>query len=200
MIRRPPRSTLFPYTTLFRSFDCPAAGRRGRRRLDCAGTERRAQPFPCRPDPRNGPRPANPTATAARGGAPRRQRRRQRDRQGRHAAKLGSIARGRRCHTDGAHNNPPAARSADAGEFAGNARQRRPGHRAQPADPGTAAGVGHRRQGYLSTATAPGALSRRRLLSRRLLNRPLNRPWPGHRSAAGPTHLHPDNPHGRRRE
>src|SRR2546430_3028629 len=26
MIRRPPRSTLFPYTTLFRSFACEAAG------------------------------------------------------------------------------------------------------------------------------------------------------------------------------
>src|SRR5688572_32168140 len=26
MIRRPPRSTLFPYTTLFRSFDTPRAG------------------------------------------------------------------------------------------------------------------------------------------------------------------------------
>src|SRR3712207_8298748 len=25
MIRRPPRSTLFPYTTLFRSIDCPDA-------------------------------------------------------------------------------------------------------------------------------------------------------------------------------
>src|SRR3712207_7990770 len=24
MIRRPPRSTLFPYTTLFRSYDCPS--------------------------------------------------------------------------------------------------------------------------------------------------------------------------------
>src|SRR5438309_8214961 len=31
MIRRPPRSTLFPYTTLFRS--SPARGRRGRARL-----------------------------------------------------------------------------------------------------------------------------------------------------------------------
>src|SRR2546429_6987374 len=30
MIRRPPRSTLFPYTTLFRSLE-PAAGNRGRR-------------------------------------------------------------------------------------------------------------------------------------------------------------------------
>src|SRR2546427_7770576 len=28
MIRRPPRSTLFPYTTLFRSLDAPHAGRR----------------------------------------------------------------------------------------------------------------------------------------------------------------------------
>src|SRR3989441_3857799 len=27
MIRRPPRSTLFPYTTLFRSYVLPAAGR-----------------------------------------------------------------------------------------------------------------------------------------------------------------------------
>src|SRR5260221_1833423 len=35
MIRRPPRSTLFPYTTLFRSSDC--SGWRGRRDL-CAGT------------------------------------------------------------------------------------------------------------------------------------------------------------------
>src|SRR5256885_12068586 len=36
MIRRPPRSTLFPYTTLFRSLGtgvrCGARGRRGRRR------------------------------------------------------------------------------------------------------------------------------------------------------------------------
>src|SRR5258708_14391553 len=34
MIRRPPRSTLFPYTTLFRSDPDPASrrGRRGRRR------------------------------------------------------------------------------------------------------------------------------------------------------------------------
>src|SRR2546425_6616016 len=28
MIRRPPRSTLFPYTTLFRSFSCPNGSRR----------------------------------------------------------------------------------------------------------------------------------------------------------------------------
>src|SRR5437763_7993898 len=30
MIRRPPRSTLFPYTTLFRSVRAPGQGRRGR--------------------------------------------------------------------------------------------------------------------------------------------------------------------------
>src|SRR5476649_2979607 len=30
MIRRPPRSTLFPYTTLFRSFPCGLHDRRGR--------------------------------------------------------------------------------------------------------------------------------------------------------------------------
>src|SRR2546430_4498894 len=29
MIRRPPRSTLFPYTTLFRSYSCYEAGRDG---------------------------------------------------------------------------------------------------------------------------------------------------------------------------
>src|SRR5215469_3731744 len=32
MIRRPPRSTLFPYTTLFRARDCTAYLRLGRRR------------------------------------------------------------------------------------------------------------------------------------------------------------------------
>src|SRR5688572_31643627 len=40
MIRRPPRSTLFPYTTLFRSAACPSAPRprrRQRRRRPCAG-------------------------------------------------------------------------------------------------------------------------------------------------------------------
>src|SRR5438132_8118692 len=31
MIRRPPRSTLFPYTTLFRSAGCPIAPKRSRR-------------------------------------------------------------------------------------------------------------------------------------------------------------------------
>src|SRR5262249_58764371 len=33
MIRRPPRSTLFPYTTLFRSLPAPDAGTRARTRL-----------------------------------------------------------------------------------------------------------------------------------------------------------------------
>src|SRR3712207_8682978 len=36
MIRRPPRSTLFPYTTLFRSTRPRAAGRRRSERLDRA--------------------------------------------------------------------------------------------------------------------------------------------------------------------
>src|SRR5260221_14171438 len=33
MIRRPPRSTLFPYTTLFRSQRVPGLGRAGRHRI-----------------------------------------------------------------------------------------------------------------------------------------------------------------------
>src|SRR5690348_17590130 len=40
MIRRPPRSTLFPYTTLFRSRPCSEVARRGRPSI--------------RPDPRMG--------------------------------------------------------------------------------------------------------------------------------------------------
>src|SRR5437016_6570195 len=37
MIRRPPRSTLFPYTTLFRSIHIPGIGRRTERELWKAG-------------------------------------------------------------------------------------------------------------------------------------------------------------------
>src|SRR2546422_3302513 len=46
MIRRPPRSTLFPYTTLFRSHRGHAARSRGRGALEVPGEpgERRAQP------------------------------------------------------------------------------------------------------------------------------------------------------------
>src|SRR3712207_7722421 len=36
MIRRPPRSTLFPYTTLFRSHRAAVAGQLGRQRRDLA--------------------------------------------------------------------------------------------------------------------------------------------------------------------
>src|SRR5437868_10787290 len=46
MIRRPPRSTLFPYTTLFRSLDCrrpPEPRARLRRRGAAAGAHRRAR-------------------------------------------------------------------------------------------------------------------------------------------------------------
>src|SRR3712207_8357881 len=41
MIRRPPRSTLFPYTTLFRSLRRGDAGSRGERALRGGGLERR---------------------------------------------------------------------------------------------------------------------------------------------------------------
>src|SRR3712207_8508125 len=50
MIRRPPRSTLFPYTTLFRSRRGSAAGGRAGRR------ERRMVARPGRPGSRGGPR------------------------------------------------------------------------------------------------------------------------------------------------
>src|SRR2546422_7115188 len=43
MIRRPPRSTLFPYTTLFRSLPHPAGPRRTRRMSDIG----RNDPCPC---------------------------------------------------------------------------------------------------------------------------------------------------------
>src|SRR2546428_4826710 len=45
MIRRPPRSTLFPYTTLFRSFapssSGPRSGSKGKRLTRCASPPRR---------------------------------------------------------------------------------------------------------------------------------------------------------------
>src|SRR3712207_7883079 len=64
MIRRPPRSTLFPYTTLFRSAPCP--GRSGGRRGHAGGRApderavRRGDPGihgrpPVRPRERGGP-------------------------------------------------------------------------------------------------------------------------------------------------
>src|SRR5256886_6106498 len=48
MIRRPPRSTLFPYTTLFRSHPRTVARARGRRRHDRA--RRHAEKLPHRPN------------------------------------------------------------------------------------------------------------------------------------------------------
>src|SRR5258707_6190885 len=55
MIRRPPRSTLFPYTTLFRSppVDAvhPAAARNGRRQALQAGLRLHAGRRPARGDP-----------------------------------------------------------------------------------------------------------------------------------------------------
>src|SRR2546426_6276738 len=51
MIRRPPRSTLFPYTTLFRSLPRPAEGRGGERRRAGEGQAPRRvrQPAPSLP-------------------------------------------------------------------------------------------------------------------------------------------------------
>src|SRR5437879_11590437 len=40
MLRRPPRSTLFPYTTLFRSDDCGWAARKVPRRASSSGSPR----------------------------------------------------------------------------------------------------------------------------------------------------------------
>src|SRR2546430_12508299 len=42
MIRRPPRSTLFPYTTLFRSTTSPTSRRRGRCRRRASPSGRRS--------------------------------------------------------------------------------------------------------------------------------------------------------------
>src|SRR5271168_5573718 len=43
MIRRPPRSTLFPYTTLFRSGLCPMRKNRARRRLSASNELTRSE-------------------------------------------------------------------------------------------------------------------------------------------------------------
>src|SRR2546421_8825262 len=66
MIRRPPRSTLFPYTTLFRSVDAGRARDLGRRRAGVrgAGRLRRAAWRPGHPDGEPG--------AGARGALPRR--------------------------------------------------------------------------------------------------------------------------------
>src|SRR2546425_9387075 len=87
MIRRPPRSTLFPYTTLFRSLPALRRGRAGlrhdlARRL--APSVGRAAPAPCRA--------ARAPLRAARGapGAPRRPRGRARSEE--HTSELQSLA------------------------------------------------------------------------------------------------------------
>src|SRR3712207_7157790 len=59
MIRRPPRSTLFPYTTLFRSRRSRAGGRGARRgRLGLSARALAARPRPLRCDERERPRRA----------------------------------------------------------------------------------------------------------------------------------------------
>src|SRR2546422_6204136 len=46
MIRRPPRSTLFPYTTLFRSHNCCGYTRAGGRKLEQLSCVRRSVLYP----------------------------------------------------------------------------------------------------------------------------------------------------------
>src|SRR5207249_11260703 len=43
MVPRPPRSTLFPYTTLFRSASCPTRRSTGHCRSSCSSSRRRAR-------------------------------------------------------------------------------------------------------------------------------------------------------------
>src|SRR3712207_7499369 len=55
MIRRPPRSTLFPYTTLFRSAGCGPAGAAADRRRRAPGSrDRRGSGARCRAHPLGG--------------------------------------------------------------------------------------------------------------------------------------------------
>src|SRR3712207_8811836 len=56
MIRRPPRSTLFPYTTLFRSRLLVGAGADERRRGDRRGERANPRRVPCRPSDGRGGR------------------------------------------------------------------------------------------------------------------------------------------------
>src|SRR5688572_32535863 len=60
MIRRPPRSTLFPYTTLFRSPHPHVPHRRGRRRRGGPGPRRGLRRRPSRRHHGRGRRPARP--------------------------------------------------------------------------------------------------------------------------------------------
>src|SRR5947207_9258039 len=56
MIRRPPRSTLFPYTTLFRSPQCQVWVAADQHRLQCGGDEGILQVLRQQPQPqRHGP-------------------------------------------------------------------------------------------------------------------------------------------------
>src|SRR5260221_10072249 len=57
MIRRPPRSTLFPYTTLFRSATWPTPMRASQARWACAKAPAEAAPPTCCPA---WPRPTSP--------------------------------------------------------------------------------------------------------------------------------------------
>src|SRR3712207_8814446 len=65
MIRRPPRSTLFPYTTLFRSLPVQGPAAHGRRR-----EERRRDPLRQRRHPAEGAHQGGGIPRRARGAAP----------------------------------------------------------------------------------------------------------------------------------
>src|SRR3712207_7787484 len=70
MIPRPPRSTLFPYTTLFRSDADDERGVRGLRAASDGGDDRERpdRPLPARPPAaRAGPPPRQPPHASARG-------------------------------------------------------------------------------------------------------------------------------------
>src|SRR3712207_8043328 len=71
MIRRPPRSTLFPYTTLFRSFE--TAGRRARKVRGASGARRAPLPRGLAGDrtARGGLHPRRGAGRGAVGGGPR---------------------------------------------------------------------------------------------------------------------------------
>src|SRR6266404_2317532 len=153
MIRRPPRSTLFPYTTLFRSRrgrPDRAPGHRASARRPGGGGEARG-PRPARP----GPGRAAPRAPALRlrraGGAP--------PLRGTPPVPPPADApAGPGRHAAGARGNDPRRSAADAGDAAG----------AEPDAPGARGGGGARLRGL------PGPVGR--AVPRRREPRPAHRP------------------------
>src|SRR3712207_8271587 len=71
MIRRPPRSTLFPYTTLFRSSPSPSPGKSDASPSPSPGEGQDASPTPSDGDPSEGQAGSSPTPGASPGSTPR---------------------------------------------------------------------------------------------------------------------------------